>query len=81
MAMRRVVARLDKYRPVLVLTREHALDRLTHVAVAPITGTARGIRTEVPVGPENGLDQASVMADQRVDLASAARFAASPGTG
>ena len=55
------VAQLDKRRPVLVLTREHAIDRLTHVTVAPITGTARGIRTEVPVGPENGLDQASVV--------------------
>jgi mRNA interferase MazF len=55
------VAQLDKRRPVLVLTREHAVDRLIHVTVAPITGTARGIRTEVLVGPQNGLDQASVV--------------------
>jgi mRNA interferase MazF len=55
------MAQLDKRRPVLVLTREHAVDRLSHVTGAPITGTARGIRTEVPVGPDNGLHQASVV--------------------
>jgi mRNA interferase MazF len=55
------MAQLDKRRPVLVLTREHAVDRLSQVTVAPITGTARGIRTEVPVGPDNGLRQASVV--------------------
>jgi mRNA interferase MazF len=54
-------AQLDKRRPVLVLTREHAIEHLTHVTVAPITTAARGIRTEVPVGPDNGLDQASVV--------------------
>lgn len=54
-------AQLDKRRPVLVLTREHAIDHLSHVTVAPITARARGIRTEVPVGPDNGLDQPSVI--------------------
>lgn len=29
--------------------------------MAPITATARGIRTEVDVGPDNGLHQASVV--------------------
>lgn len=54
-------AQLDKRRPVLVLTRAHAIDQLTHVTVAPITTTARGLRTEVAVGPANGLDPASVV--------------------
>lgn len=54
-------AQLDKRRPVLVLTREHAINALAHVTVAPITTTARGLRTEVPVGPDNGLDQPSVI--------------------
>lgn len=54
-------ARLDKRRPVLVLTRQHVVDRLSHVTVAPITGVARGIPTEVAVGPDNGLDQAGVV--------------------
>lgn len=55
------VAQLDKARPVLVLTREVVRPHLTRVTVAPITGTARGLSTEVPVGPANGLDHPSVV--------------------
>ena len=64
------VARLDKSRPVLVLTREGARGHLLRVTVAPITSTARGISTEVPVGPLNGLAQPSVVAcDNLVTIA------------
>ena len=31
------------------------------VTVAPITGTIRGLSTEVPVGPANGLDKPCVI--------------------
>lgn len=55
------VAQLDKARPVLVLTRELVRPHLARVTVAPITTTIRGLSTEVPVGPANGLDQASVI--------------------
>ncbi|TFD21150.1 type II toxin-antitoxin system PemK/MazF family toxin [Cryobacterium sp. TMS1-13-1] len=51
------IAHLDKARPVLVLTRELVRPHLTRVTVAPITSTVRGLSTEVPIGPENGLDQ------------------------
>jgi mRNA interferase MazF len=51
------IAHLDKARPVLVLTRELVRPHLTRVTVAPITSTVRGLSTEVPVGPANGLDQ------------------------
>jgi len=44
-------ARLDKTRPVLVLTREVVRPHLGRVTVAPITSTVRGLSTEVPVGP------------------------------
>jgi mRNA interferase MazF len=54
------LARLDKTRPVLVLTRELVRPYLTRVTVAPITTTARGLSTEVSVGPANGLDRTSV---------------------
>lgn len=54
-------ARLDKTRPVLVLTREVVRPHLSRVTVAPITSTIRGLSTEVPVGQANGLDQASVV--------------------
>ena len=55
------VAQLDKARPVLVLTREVVRPYLNRVSVAPITTTARGLSTEVPVGRANGLDQDSVV--------------------
>jgi mRNA interferase MazF len=54
-------ARLDKTRPVLVLTRERVRPHLTRVTVAPITSTIRGLSTEVPVGQANGLDHACVV--------------------
>lgn len=54
-------AELDKVRPVLVLTRELVRPHLARVTVAPITTTARGLSTEVAVGPANGLNAASVV--------------------
>ncbi len=55
------LARLDKARPVLVLTRDAVRPYLSRVTVAPITSTVRGLSTEVPVGPNNGLDHADVV--------------------
>lgn len=47
--------RPDKQRPVLILTRDSALEFLNEVTVAPITSTVRGIPSEVELGPEDGL--------------------------
>lgn len=55
------VARLDKARPVLVLTRELIRPHLTTVTVAPLTTTIRGLSTEVPVDAANGLAGPSVV--------------------
>jgi mRNA interferase MazF len=55
------IANLDKARPVLVLTREPVRAAMRRVTVAPITSTVKGLSTEVPVGPDNGLDQPSVV--------------------
>ena len=55
------LARLDKERPVLVLTRELVRPFLKRVTVAPITTTVRGLSTEVPVGTTNGLDHESAV--------------------
>ncbi|MEJ7796112.1 MAG: type II toxin-antitoxin system PemK/MazF family toxin [Nocardioides sp.] len=52
---------LDKRRPALILTRQSKLHLLTWVTVAPITSIVRGITSEVPVGPRNGLDHDSVI--------------------
>ncbi len=56
------VARLDKARPVLVLTRETVRPHMNTVTVAPITTTVRGLSTEVPVGQANGLNERGVVA-------------------
>jgi mRNA interferase MazF len=55
------VARLDKARPVLILTRELIRPHLGTVTVAPITTTIRGLSTEVPVNTGNGLASPSVV--------------------
>lgn len=51
------LARLDKTRPVLVLTRDAARASMTKVTVAPITSTVKGLSSELPVGRSNGLDR------------------------
>ena len=48
-------------RPVCILTREAAIAVLSAITCAPITRTTRGIRSEVPVGPGEGLPEASVI--------------------
>ena len=55
------LAKLDRTRPVLVLTRELVRPHLSRVTVAPITSRIRGLTTEVPVGAANGLDHDSVV--------------------
>ena len=47
--------RPDKKRPVLVLTRNSALEFLGEVIVAPITTTIRDIPTGVVLGPADGM--------------------------
>jgi mRNA interferase MazF len=56
-----VLARLDKMRPAVVLTREIVRPHLQRITVAPVTSTIRGLSTEVPVGTRNGLQQDSVI--------------------
>lgn len=47
--------------PVCVLTRDAAIDVLAAITCAPITRTVRGIRSEVEVGPGEGLPEPSVI--------------------
>lgn len=54
----------DKRRPVLILSRNSALDVLTNVTIAPITSTVRHIPTEVLLTPaEDG-----ILAESAVNL-------------
>lgn len=55
------MARLDKTRPVFVLTRDAVQLFLNYVQVAPITTTIRGLSTEIPVAPINGLESGCVV--------------------
>ncbi len=48
-------AKPDKNRPVVVLTRDSALEFLGEVTVAPITSTIRDIPTEVLLKKEDGM--------------------------
>jgi mRNA interferase MazF len=50
-------AKPDKNRPVVVLTRNSALEFLGEVTVAPITPTIRDIPTEVLLTKEDGMPQ------------------------
>lgn len=47
--------RPDKRRPVVVLTRPAALEFLADVTVAPVTGTVRGIPSEVVLTRDDGM--------------------------
>src|SRR4051794_41572486 len=60
------LARLDKMRPVLVLTREVLRPHVSTVTVAPITTTIRGLSTEVELDARNGLDDRCVVACDHV---------------
>lgn len=60
------LARLDKPRPVLILTRELVRPHMNTVTVAPITTTIRGLSTEVEVGAANGLDDRCTVACDHV---------------
>lgn len=68
------LARLDKVRPVLVLTREVVRPHLTNVTVAPITSRIRGLSTEVAVGRANGLDDDSIVSCDNITTVPAAQL-------
>ena len=51
----------DKRRPVVVLSRQEVLQSLHTAIVAPVTSTIRGLRSEVPVGVEDGLKNDSAV--------------------
>jgi mRNA interferase MazF len=47
-------------RPVLVLTRDPVADRIGAVVVAACTRTVRGLISELPLGPDDGLPEPCV---------------------
>jgi mRNA interferase MazF len=51
----------DNRRPVLVMTRQHVIQLLQWVMVAPITSTIHGVPSEVIVGTDEGLKRPSAI--------------------
>jgi mRNA interferase MazF len=64
----------DKRRPVLVLTRDSALDFLGEVTVAPITTTIRQIPTEVVLTRADGLPRDSAINLDHIQTVSRGRI-------
>jgi mRNA interferase MazF len=52
----------SKRRPVLILTRDEAADRVFNVIAVPATGTVRGLATEVEIGLADGMPIECVLA-------------------
>jgi len=68
------LARPDKVRPVIVLTRD-PMGRLLHAVItAPVTSTIRGVSTEVPLGRADGVTRPSVANLDYVGLVSRDRL-------
>jgi mRNA interferase MazF len=68
------LARLDKVRPVVVLTRD-PLGGLLHAVIgAPVTSTVRGLSTEVPLGLDDGLRIESVANLDNLQLVARSRL-------
>ena len=55
-------------RPHVVLTRAVAIPLLNGVLAAPVTRSVRGIPTEVPLGPEDGMPQDCAVALDNVQF-------------
>ena len=68
------LARLDKIRPLVVLTRDPLASILNAVIAAPITSTVRNLSTEVAVGPEDGVRVRSVANLDHVQLVARSRL-------
>jgi mRNA interferase MazF len=69
-------ARPDKNRPVLVLTRDSALEFLGEVTVAPITSTVRDIPSEVALSAIDGVPRPCAVNLDHVQTVSRGRIGA-----
>jgi mRNA interferase MazF len=69
-------AQPDKRRPVLILTRDSALEFLSDVTVAPVTTTVRDIPSEVALTPADGVPHACAVNLDHIQTVSKARLGA-----
>lgn len=68
------MARLDKVRPIVVLSRDPIGRVLDRVVAAPITSRVRGLATEVLLGPADGVEVESVANLDNLQLVERARL-------
>lgn len=61
-------------RPYLILTRNQAIPLLSRVLAVPSTRTTRGLPTEVPLGPDDGMPTECVLTLDNVEVLRKARF-------
>lgn len=67
-------SRPDKKRPVLLLTRDSALEFLGEVTIAPVTSTIRAIPSEVVLTVEDGMPRDCAINLDHVQTVSRARL-------
>jgi mRNA interferase MazF len=56
-------------RPVLVITRNEAIDKLNEILVVPATRTVRGIETEIAIDRDDGMPDACALSLDNTFLA------------
>ncbi len=66
----------EKRKPVLILTRNSALQFLNEATIAPITSTIRDIPTEVILTPEDGIKSVCAVNLDRIQTVSKNRIGA-----
>ena len=64
----------DKRRPVVILSRDEAIDVLHTVLVAPITSTIRDLPSQVVIGRNEGLEHDSAVSLDHVQCVDRARL-------
>jgi mRNA interferase MazF len=69
-------SRPDKKRPVLLLTRDSALEFLGKVTIAPVTSTVRDIPSEVVLTTEDGMSRECAINLDHVQTVSKSRLGA-----
>jgi len=67
-------SRPDKKRPVLLLTRDSALEFLGEVTIAPVTSTIRDIPSEVVLTAEDGMPRDCAVNLDHVQTVSSAKL-------
>jgi mRNA interferase MazF len=66
--------RPDKSRPVVIISRDDAIQNLHTVMVAPVTSTVRGLPSEVVIGVDEGLKHLSAVNLDHVQTVEADRL-------